>query len=212
MSEPIRFYFDPRCPWCYQTSRWVRQLERLGEVTASWGLFSLEIANSDADPATLIDSKGAMALRTIVALRDAEGEDAVGRFYEAIGADIHQRGADVDDRTVAERALDAMGVPAALIDKAMGDEDTWACVVRDHLALVERTRSFGVPTISLDGGDGPSIFGPVISNVPDDADAVQLWRSVSWLTRYENFSELKRDRTIEPDLESVRRYNDARRA
>jgi hypothetical protein len=27
---------------------------------------------------------------------------------------------------------------------------------------------------------------------------------VSWLVRYENFSELKRDRLVEPDLESTR--------
>ncbi|MGI8756886.1 MAG: hypothetical protein ACR2MB_13720 [Acidimicrobiales bacterium] len=34
---------------------------------------------------------------------------------------------------------------------------------------------------------------------------VELWRHVRWLARYENFSELKRDRTLRPDLESVRR-------
>ncbi len=45
----------------------------------------------------------------------------------------------------------------------------------------------------------------MISEVPSDEDAVELFRHVSWLTRYENFSELKRDRTIDPPLETVRR-------
>lgn len=212
MTQSVRFYFDPRCPWCYQTSRWVRQLQRLGEVEVSWGLFSLDIANSDADPATLRDTApGALSLRTIAALRDAEGDQAVGRFYEVLGAAIHERGEDGSDRRVIAGALDAMGIPEALIDKALGDEATWDVVVAEHTALVERSRSFGVPTIALDDGEGPAIFGPVISEVPTDADAVELWRSVSWLTRYENFSELKRERTITPDLESSRRY-EARRA
>jgi 2-hydroxychromene-2-carboxylate isomerase len=212
VADSIRFYFDPRCPWCYQTSRWVRQLQDLGEVEVSWGVFSLDIANSEDDPASLGEqAPGALALRTVIALRDAEGDPAVGRFYEALGEAIHQRGEDGSDRAVVGRALETIGVPDALIDKAVGDATTWDRVVAEHTALVERTRSFGVPTIVLDGGDGPAIFGPVISEVPTDADAVQLWKSVSWLTRYENFSELKRDRTIDPDLESIRRYK-ARRA
>mgnify|MGYP006285063647 CR=1 FL=1 len=80
-------------------------------------------------------------------------------------------------------------------------------MLREHLDLVNNTASFGVPTIRLDGGSGPAIFGPVISNPPtSDDDAVNLWRSVSWLIRYENFSELKRNRLIDPDLEAFRSY------
>jgi hypothetical protein len=46
--------------------------------------------------------------------------------------------------------------------------------------------------------DDPAIFGPVISEVPTDADAVELWLPASWLVRYANFSELKRDRVAAP--------------
>lgn len=79
-------------------------------------------------------------------------------------------------------------------------------VAAEHRELCDRTRSFGVPTIQLDGGSGPAIFGPVITEVPDDDDAVALWEHVSWLTRHGNFAELKRDRVAAPDLESVRRW------
>ena len=206
MTERVRFHFDPRCPWCYQTSRWIRRLEDLAEVEVSWGFFSLDIANAE-EGATDIGATGrsAPALRTAVALRDAEGDRAVGDYYAALGEAVHERGEDVMDRAVIAAALTAAGSTEPLIDKALGDEQTWAVVESEHAALVERTRSFGVPTIVLDDGEGPSIFGPVISEVPTDDDAVQLWRSVAWLTRYENFSELKRDRTIQPDLESMRK-------
>ena len=46
--DKVKFHFDPRCPWCYQTSRWIRRLEELGEVEADWGIFSLEVVNLEA--------------------------------------------------------------------------------------------------------------------------------------------------------------------
>ncbi|HVM19269.1 MAG TPA: DsbA family protein [Egibacteraceae bacterium] len=210
MPEPIRCYFDPLCPWCYQTSRWVNRLQELGEVRVSWGLFSLEMANGDGT--TLPDdATAAWALRTAVVVRDECGDAALGRFYAALGAAIHERGEPVDDAAVIGKALADAGVDPGIAESALADPATRSAVEQEHCALVERTRSFGVPTIALDDGEGPAIFGPVISDVPSDEDAVQLWRHVAWLTRYENFSELKRDRIAEPDLESVRRYR-ARRA
>ena len=50
MSEPVKFYFDPRCPWCYQTSRWAKRLEELGEIGLDWGVFSLEVVNLEEQP------------------------------------------------------------------------------------------------------------------------------------------------------------------
>ena len=205
MAEAVRFHFDPLCPWCYQTSRWARRLAELGEITLDWGVFSLEIVNADAGADVRDSARAAPALRAAVVVRDRYGADAVGRFYAALGERIHERGEDVTDRHTLIHALVDAGLDESLLDAAVADAATWDQVEAEHGDLVERTRSFGVPTIVLDGGTGPAIFGPVVSNVPDDGDAVQLWRCVAWLARYENFSELKRDRTTEPDLESVRR-------
>lgn len=206
MAERIRFHFDPLCPWCYQTSRWVRRLGELGEVETDWAVFSLGIANRGSEESRAKGhGRAERALRTVMAVRDEGGSEAVARFYAAIGAALHERGEAADDPDVVAAALVAAGLDPALQDKAMTDDGTWTRVEDEHRALVERTRSFGVPTLVLDGGDGPAIFGPVISEVPGDEDAVELFRHVAWLTRYENFSELKRDRTVMPDLESIRR-------
>jgi protein-disulfide isomerase-like protein with CxxC motif len=200
VSEPVRFVFDPICPWCWVTSAWVRRLETLGEVDASWGLFSLEIANRGRDDlAGKGHGKSALALRTCVAVRDAAGDDALGTFYAALGERVHGRAEPLAEQATVEAALADAGLDAALAGVAADDPETLRRVAAEHEALVERTRSFGVPTIMLDGGEGPAIFGPVIGHVPDDADAVALWRHVSWLARYDNFSELKRDRTVKPD-------------
>jgi len=87
MSEQIQFSLDPRCPWCWQTSKWVRQLEAAGVVSVRWGTFSLELQNFDK-PLDQFDGARAVsgpALRTLVALREGDGDAAAGRFYAALG-------------------------------------------------------------------------------------------------------------------------------
>lgn len=206
MAEQVRFYFDPVCPWTYQTSRWARSLERLGEIELLWGLFSLELQNAGKEPEDLAaaHARSSRALRSAVLARDAGGPDSLGRFYAALGERVHERGEPLEAPETVEAALADAGLEPALCEKAWEDTTTVDQVASEHRDLCERTRSFGVPTIVLDGGEGPAIFGPVISEVPTDEEAVELWRHVSWLARYENFSELKRERITVPDLVSMR--------
>lgn len=207
MAEPVCFYFDPICPWCYQTSRWARTLERLGEIELSWGLFSLETQNVGKEPEDMAAShaRSARALRTSVLARQAGGHRALGAFYAALGERVHEQGEALDAAETVEAALEDAGLEPALCGKAWADPSTAIQVAEEHRTLCDRTRSFGVPTIVLDGGEGPAIFGPVLSELPTDEEAVEVWRHVSWLVRYQSFSELKRDRLTSPDFESVRR-------
>jgi predicted DsbA family dithiol-disulfide isomerase len=206
MPSAIRFHFDPRCPWCYQTSRWVHRLAELGEVTVSWGVFSLAIVNDGDAGRAASHRNGAPALRTAVALREAQDDAAVGRFYAALGEAVHERGEDVDGAAVIGGALHRAGADTSLYEQALANATTWDAVQEEHDGVVRTHGAFGVPTIVLDGGAGPAIFGPVIVEVPGDEEGIELWRHVSWLVRNENFAELKRRRTARPDLESVRRY------
>ena len=209
MAQPIRFHLDPLCPWCYQTSRWVRRLEELGEVSVEWAVFSLAIGNRGDEGRSVADRGSAPGLRTLVLVRAEHGAHATGRFYAALGAAVHQRGAGVDEHEVLAGALREAGLDPGLLERALADPATWQQVQDEHDAMVARHKGFGVPTIVLDGGEGGAIFGPVISEVPDDAEAVELWRHVSWLAGYENFAELKRERARMPELASVRRYRKA---
>lgn len=206
--EQVAFHFDPLCPWCYQTSRWIKQLEAAGDLEVTWDVFSLAIQNHEGDMADFdVDVRGGIkALRTCVHVRDRDGNDALGRFYSALGDARHLQARDLADHAVIEEALETAGLPTNRLAEALADPASFDRLLSDHRALVERTRAFGVPAIVLDGGAGPAIFGPVISNPPVDIDeARQLWTHATWLTRYENFSELKRDRLVEPDLASTKR-------
>ena len=208
MTEHIRFHFDPICPWCYQTSRWLKRLAELGEVQLTWGLFSLEAQNAGVEPEDLAKAhrRSALALATAIAVRDAAGSDALGAFYSAVGERVHEHGEPLDDPDTIKRALDDAELDPGLMDHAAADPVHAERVAVEHRELVERTRSFGVPTLVLDGGTGPAIFGPVIAEPPTtDEDAVAMLRHVVWLARQPSFVELKRERDRLPDLESVRR-------
>ena len=207
MAERIRFYFDPICPWSYQTSRWARRLAELGQVELDWGLFSLEIQNAEqeSEASARSHSRSGLALRTAVLVRRRAGGDGVGALYGALGERFFERGEPLEEVATVEAALADAGLDPRLAVQAGRDDALWEEVMADHRELVERTQSFGVPTIVLDGGDGPAMFGPVISRLPaSDEEALELFRHVVWLVRYENFSELKRGRSEPPDLEAVR--------
>jgi hypothetical protein len=215
--ETVRFHFDPRCPWCWQTSVWARRLEELGEVALEWGVFSLEVINlPEGGDAKALEQTAVSgpALRTALLLRDAEGHAAVGAFYKALGEKLWDqvpppRPEDMPETVRA--TLTELGFDAGLVDKALGDPATWDRVLEEHNAVVERVGAFGVPTIVLDGGEGPGIFGPVISELPTDLESVELWRHTAWMARHDTFFELKRSRTSMPKLAALEHLMEQRR-
>lgn len=200
--ETVRFHFDPRCPWCWQTSVWARRLDKLGELTLEWGVFSLEVINLPEGGDRLALEQTAVsgpALRTALLLRDAEGHAAVGAFYQALGRRLWDevpppRPEEMPDAVRA--TLTELGFDPALVDRALADPGTWDRVLAEHDEVVERVGAFGVPMLVLDGGTGPGIFGPVISELPSDEESIELWRHTAWLARHDTFFELKRNRTI----------------
>jgi hypothetical protein len=202
MAELVRFHFDPRCPWCWQTSRWARQVEGLGAIELEWGVFSLEIVNlKEGDELT--NPVSGPALRTAILIRDRLGRKAIGPFYEALGNRLwHQVPPPAADEMVdaVRSALKEVGLDPTLCDDAMADPATWDQVVAEHADVVDRFGAFGVPTMILDGGEGAAIFGPVVAELPTDEDALALWEHTAWLARYGNFYEIKRNRTKVPDV------------
>ena len=212
--ERVKFYFDPRCPWCYQTSRWARRLEDLRELELDWGVFSLEVVNLEEgkDPLEL-EPTGSPALRTAVAITSAHGSRAIGPFYAALGQRTFENPPPPADQIAAVRdALADAGLDPDLCATALADPKTWATVVEETLAIVDRVGRLGVPTIALDAGDGPAIFGPVVSDLPTDDEAIELWRHTAWLMRYANFGELKRKRLPQTDLPTIDWYRQQRAA
>jgi hypothetical protein len=219
--EPVKLLFDVRSPWCYQTSRWLRRLEALGEVTLSWGVFSLEVVNlhADEDPAAY-DAEYGPALRVALALRDEHGPRAIGDFYAAFGTRMWETPAPGDAPSadappgdtpspdtvpgdtprlpdvpeLTRQALADIGLDPGYADKVLADDATWTAVLDEHRHWTDQ-RIFGVPTLLI-GDDGHAVFGPVLRALPNDADAVELWRHLRGLTVLGTVFELKRFKSL----------------
>jgi predicted DsbA family dithiol-disulfide isomerase len=203
--DQVKFYFDPRCPWCYQTSRWARRLEELGEIELDWGVFSLEVVNRpEGTDAHELEPTGSPALRTAVAVAATHGSKALGPYYAALGRRVFEEPPPPEDMiAVVKESLAEVALDPGLCDAALADPDTWNTVVEETARIVDRIGQLGVPTIVLDDEDGPTIFGPVLSELPSDDESVELWRHTAWLVRNSNFSELKRNRARRPDLPTI---------
>lgn len=175
-------------------------MQELGEVKVEWRLFSVELANLPADAAVPDHPTdfGGTALQLLALAQRLEGNSAVGRLYTSLGSAAHVRDEKLADPAVLKRAWSEAGLADRERETAAADLTLWQEVIREHRAAVESCQAFGVPTLILDGGDGPGIFGPVITEVPSDEESRELLVDVVRMTRRGYFFELKRDRDGHP--------------
>jgi len=175
-------------------------LEELDAIQIDWRLFSLGVANlPDGEP--MPDQpvgSGGEALQLLAQARRVGGNAAVARLYAAMGTASHVRQEKLVDSQVLSRAWQEAGLEPSSRESASADPTLWRDVISDHQAAVAACQAFGVPTLILDGGKGPGIFGPVITEVPDDVECLELLHDVLRSTRRSYFFELKRDRTGHP--------------
>lgn len=195
-TEIVRFYFDPTCPWAWQTSKWMREVERVRDVRVEWRLFSLRLVNESIDdPLTDPSAKSVPAMRALALAGREGGQDAIDRLYRAMGSRVHDGDATLDRGTLEAAVADA-GLPPDTVERAMDDPATADDVRAQHREAADAVEAFGVPTIVLESGRG--IFGPVVALAPAGEAAGELWDRVRWLAELDGFFELKRERDRRP--------------
>jgi len=193
-SETVAFYFDPICPWAWRAADWIREVRQVRPVEVEWRFFSLEEVNKGDKTVDWEGGRSVPALRVLALVRRQHGNDAVDRLYAALGQARFVRNEELSNPAVIEQALASAGLDPGLRAAALADASTRDEVLREHYAVVEHMEAFGVPTLVLDGGRGPGIFGPVINPVPRGEEAGQLWDRLVWLMRQPGFYEIKRTR------------------
>jgi predicted DsbA family dithiol-disulfide isomerase len=205
MAERVAFYFDPSCPWAWLTSRWLIEAARVRPIEIEWRFFSLAEVNRDRedDRAKEAHAQSQAALRVLALVRRRLGQAALARLFTALGEARHDRGEAFTAATL-QAGLAAAGLDPKLETEAMADPVTEQEVLAEHRAIVEKAQAFGVPTLVLDAGEGPAIFGPVIRSVPRGEAAGELWDHVRWLMRQTDVYEIKRERTGHPDIGRLR--------
>ena len=83
----IDFYFDPSCPWCWVTSRWLVEVSENRDLQINWLPFSLAIKNGELngeDVTGHLDTHtiAHQVLRIIEAIHSKEGIDRGVLFTE----------------------------------------------------------------------------------------------------------------------------------
>ncbi len=209
----LEFFWDPVCPFAWITSRWVTKVVEQRGMAVDWRFISLRIINKDVDYDTHFPpdyeaghTAGLRMLRVAAAVRSDVGREAMAPLYTAFGTQVFDRDPGVVGRTdigTVEFIADAL--QSASLDTSFAeaaDNLSWDDEIEAETDLAfERTgRDVGTPILSLNPPDGPSFFGPVISRVPTDEDAVRLWDAVTTLASFPSFTEMKRSLRERPQL------------
>jgi len=211
----IEFFFDPVCPFAWITSRWIEKVATQSDYVVDWRFISLRLINKAKDYDTEFPpgyehghTAGLRMLRVAAKVRDELGTEPLGPLYTAFGDSYF--GADQSQAESARTALGSIeavqaclataGLDASFAEAA--DDESWDQLLDDEteLALSRTGRDVGTPIITFQPPDGLSFFGPVISRVPADEDAVPLWNAVTTLARFPGFAEMKRSMREAPQL------------
>ena len=169
-------------------------MRQVRPVAVRWRLFSLEEVNKGDGTVDWESGRSAPVLRVLALVRRQHGEEAVDRLYAALCRARFERDEKLDDPAVCEAALEEADLDRGLRAAALADPSTREIVEAEHAAIVESREAFGVPTLVLDDGEGPEMFGPVIDPVPQGEAAGELWDRLVWLMRQPGFYEVKRSR------------------
>lgn len=191
----VEFFFDPMCPWAYQTSVWIRRVRAAVGMDITWRFFSLEEINrpeGKRHPWERPLAYGWTPMRVGAWLRRID-MDLCDRWYEAAGRALHEEGRRFYDPVVAAELLAAIGAPADAWDAALADPTTHDDVMADHDEAVQHHGGFGVPIITIDGSR--ALFGPVVVPAPDGDDALRLWELTRRYTQIPGLYEMKTPKT-----------------
>jgi hypothetical protein len=195
---PVDFWFDPRCPWAWITSRWILEVEKLRPIEVRWHVMSLSVLNEGRDDISdkyrQMLAEGWGPVRVCIAAREKHGPEVLGPLYTELGTRLHDRKTP-QSRELIEEALEAAGLDRTLADAA-DSSDYDEALRASHKDGMDRVGyEVGTPVISVEGA---SFFGPVISPIPRGEDAAKLWDGVRLVAGTDGFFELKRSRTRDP--------------
>ena len=196
-SSTVDFWFDPRCPWAWLTSRWMLDVETVRPVKTFFHVMSLSVLHEHkqmSDEARDSLNEGWAPARVALGVGRHYGQEQLATFYTALGTRIHVRKEGPGRETMAG-ALADVGLPPDLVELGFtGDHDdalrasTW-----EGMNLVGL--DVGTPVISV---NGYAFFGPVFTPRPKGEEAGRVFDGVLALASYRGFYELKRTRDDGP--------------
>ncbi|MEJ6019179.1 mycothiol-dependent nitroreductase Rv2466c family protein [Corynebacterium sp. H113] len=210
-NRTATFYFDVSCPFCWVTSRWMKEVEQVRDITVHWRPMSLSVLNEGRDELPeeykyMMECNWTPARLFNVVLAE-DGSEAVDKLYTALGTKVHNedridRSARFDDPNVAfdeliAEALAEVGLPAERLEQAHTTSYDEQMRANHAEAMAEVGDEVGTPVVKL---GNTAFFGPVLTRIPRGEEAGKLFDASFALAEYPYFFELKRTRTENPQF------------
>lgn len=133
MAQKVTFWFDTTCPFCWVTSRWIKEVEQVRDIEIQWVPMSLAVLNDGRDlPEDYKERmKAAWGPARVFAAVATDHADKLGDLYTAMGTRIHNDGRGPIEGSfndVIAEALEEVGLDAALGEVA--DTTEWDDALR----------------------------------------------------------------------------------
>ncbi|WP_286683255.1 DsbA family protein [Corynebacterium sp. S1S1] len=207
--DKVTFYFDVSCPFCWVTSRWIKEVEKVRDIEIEWKPMSLSVLNEGRDELPE-DYKFMMQCnwtpaRLFNAVFSQDGQETVDKLYTALGTKVHNenridRHAHVDEPEHAfdeliKEALAEVGLPEERLAQALTTEFDELMRENHAEAMKEVGNDVGTPVVKL---NDVAFFGPVLTRIPRGEEAGKIFDGSVALASYPYFFEIKRSRTESP--------------
>lgn len=207
--DKVTFYFDVSCPFCWVTSRWIKEVEKVRDIEIEWKPMSLSVLNESRDELPE-DYKFMMQCnwtpaRLFNAVFSQDGQEAVDKLYTALGTKVHNenridRHAHVDEPEHAfdeliKEALAEVGLPEERLAQALTTEFDELMRENHAEAMKEVGNDVGTPVVKL---NDVAFFGPVLTRIPRGEEAGKIFDGAVAVASYPYFFEIKRSRTEDP--------------
>lgn len=199
-ADRADFWFDPRCPFAWITSRWILEVEQVRDIEVHWHVMSLSYLNKDKtdlpeDYRAMLDTAWG-PVRVCIKAEQEHGSEVLAPLYTAFGTRIHVEQQEFDKQVAVDALRDA-GLPEELAE-AWDDASLDEAVARSHHEGMDAVGDdVGTPTIHI---NGTAFFGPVITKAPRGEEAGKLWDGCVQVASYPLFFELKRSRSADLDF------------
>lgn len=208
----IEFYFDPTCPFCWITSRWLLQVSAKRQIDITWRQFSLALKNNSLEENAPKSSHAAShrnshRIHRVISRAVSEFGASAIDLYSEFGIRFHIMEKPFDDSTIAE-VLKDKNLPSQLLEAANDSSLDAALQAEIDSAIDAAGNDIGVPTIVFKDNTGQRLgyFGPVLDELPADIEeSLAIWDGLEKLATSRHFFEIKRSRSTDPNVFSAAR-------
>ncbi|QQU89101.1 DsbA family protein [Corynebacterium glucuronolyticum] len=205
VEDTVQFWFDVSCPFCWITSRWIKEVQDVRNIKVDFIPMSLSVLNEGRDELPE-DYKEKMKANwgpaRVFAAVKTNYPEKIDQLYTTMGNKVHigQRVASGYGGydTVIKESLEEVGLPASLAEVANTEEYDYKLRKYHRGAMKAVGNDVGTPVISL---GKTAFFGPVLTRIPTKEEAGELFDAAVRLAQYPHFFELKRSRTEKPEFD-----------